>query len=81
MPLLTVESMTSVAAGNASSLMRPIGRDILVRCNQYVSGMTVNSKCLDEEQERELEEDKEEEKEIQRPKAETQNNRCPHQSR
>ena len=65
-----IESMASVA-GSTSSLMRPIGRGILERCNQYIFGMTVNSKCLDEEQERELEEDKEEEKEIQRPCAET----------
>ena len=64
-----VESLAGVA-GKASPLMQQIGRDILVRCDQYISEMIVNSKCLDEEQERELEEQKEEEKEIRRVRAE-----------
>ena len=64
-----VEAMSSVA-GNAAQLMKQIGRDILVRCDQYISQMIINSKCLDEEQERELEEQREEEKEIHRPRAE-----------
>jgi len=61
-----IKSLTSVA-GESSSLMEPINRGILDRCDQYISNMMVSSKCLDEEQERELEEEKEEEKEVQRP--------------
>jgi hypothetical protein len=64
-----IKSLASVAF-ESSSLMEPISRGILERCDQYISGMTVSSKCLDEEQERELEEEKEEEKEVQRPSPE-----------
>ena len=64
-----IQSMASVA-GNVYSLIDPICRGILERCNQYITDLTVNSKFLDEQQERELEEEKEEEKQIQRPSAE-----------
>ena len=67
-----IESLASVA-GESSSLMAPISRGILERCEKYISEMMVSSKCLDEEQERELEEEKEEEKEAQRPPPESPN--------
>ena len=57
----------SADAREATGRMETIGQEILVRCDRYISQMTINSKCLDEEQERELEEEKEEEKEIERP--------------
>ena len=60
------KSMTRVA-GESSFLMEPINRGILERCNNYIAKMMVSSKCLDEEQQRELEDEKEEEKEMQRP--------------
>jgi len=44
-----------------------IGPVILGRCRQFLSMVQVDSKCLDEEQERELEEELEEERQICRP--------------
>jgi hypothetical protein len=64
-----IESL-SADAREATDRMETIGQEIQIRCDRYISQMTINSKCLDEEQERELEEEKEEEKEIQRPTAE-----------
>jgi len=39
----------------------------LDRCEEFLSNVQVDSRCLDEEQERELEEELEEEREVHRP--------------
>jgi len=50
-----------------SRTLGKIGPVILGRCRQFLSMVQVDSKCLDEEQERELEEELEEERKVCRP--------------
>ena len=58
----SVDSFLRVMAENAPGIM--------ARCEEYLSGVHVNYKCLDEEQERELEEELQEERQVERPGAE-----------
>ena len=53
-----------------SKTLCSIGPIILGRCQEFLSNVQVDSKCLDEEQERELEEELEEERQVYRPRSE-----------
>ena len=55
---------------NLSKTLSNIGPVILGRCQEFLSMVRIDSKYLDEEQERELEEELEEERQVYRPGSE-----------